>query len=74
MSPITLHEQATGHEVRIADDRIGNVRPGNGGWYAHPATGWATFHHDQDAAVAAVVHAHTGGGYLVRPAGEVSDR
>jgi hypothetical protein len=69
VTPITLHDRPSGGvHVHFGDKRIGSVLPcGLHHFEARPLTGHRSTHADADAAIAAVVHAHTGGGYIVQP-------
>ena len=73
MTRITLHDRtSTGVDVHFGEQFIGSVVPAPDGWEARPSVGRWSVHPSEDAAITAVVHAHTGGGYIVHPGPEVA--
>jgi hypothetical protein len=59
--------------VLFGGEPIGWVRPRGDAHAAIPRIGTVSVHPDQDAAITAVVHAHTGGGHIIQDAGPVRE-
>lgn len=68
----TVGREDGAQDVRFGGRWIGTVDQGADGWYAEPAGVRGGWHATERDAVYAVVHAHTGGGYITAPA-EVPD-
>jgi hypothetical protein len=65
---VSIDRSDGGQDVRLGGIGIGHILPHDGGWYAHPAGDQpVSWHTAEYAAVCAVVHAHTGGGYILAP-------